>query len=744
LFSDLADPAESDLFEDLNPTQREAVAATEGPVLVVAGAGSGKTRVLTYRIAHLVRDLGISPTSILAITFTNKAADEMKERVGSLVGGAIRAMWVSTFHSACVRILRREAHRFGYRSSFSIYDAADSLRLITQCVKDLDLDPKRFPPRNIRATISNAKNELIDYETFLGRDSGFFHEQVADVYRLYQQRLLEASAMDFDDLLKVTVELFGAFPDALEQYQQQFRYVMVDEYQDTNHAQYKLIQQLSSIHRNLCVVGDGDQSVYAFRGADIRNINEFEKDYPDAKVIVLDQNYRSTSTVLEAANGVIVNNRARKDKRLWTDRDQGDPIRVYNAQDEHDEAGFVAERIGELEAAGRSLSDIAVFYRTNAQSRVIEDMLGRHQVPYNVVGGLKFYERREIKDALAYLRVLVNPDDQVALKRIINVPRRAIGDTTVGHIDRFAEYHSITFHEALRRVDEIGPLNSRAKGKVKEFMVLYDLLIERAEQGGPQSALEAVLSDTGYLSEIEAEKTIEALGRYENLRELQTGVDEYVAGMEGSLVEGVEWADLSGMEQLVQYIATISLVADIDEFDKSADAVTIMTLHNAKGLEFPVVFIVGMEEGVFPHQRSLGSPEELEEERRLCYVGITRAMDSLYLSHADSRMMFGMSNSNFASRFLAELPDGTAEPVQRERKPDRERATGPRTSVTGTDISIGDLVRHDMFGTGTVVEMAGDDAAAEAQISFPGHGLKRLLLAWAPLVKVGPDGSGPS
>ncbi len=736
LFSDLADSAESDLFADLNPTQREAVAATEGPVLVVAGAGSGKTRVLTYRIAHLVRDLGIAPNSILAITFTNKAADEMKERVGNLVGGAIRAMWVSTFHSACVRILRREAHRFGYRSSFSIYDAADSLRLITQCVKDLDLDPKRFPPRNIRASISNAKNELIDYETFLARDEGFFHEQVADVYRLYQQRLLEASAMDFDDLLKVTVELFGAFPSALEQYQQQFRYVMVDEYQDTNHAQYKLIQQLSSMHRNLCVVGDGDQSVYAFRGADIRNINEFEKDYPDAKVIVLDQNYRSTSTVLDAANGVIVNNRARKDKRLWTDRGQGDPIRIYNAQDEHDEAGFVAERIGELEQAGRSLSDVAVFYRTNAQSRVIEDMLGRHQIPYNVVGGLKFYERREIKDALAYLRVLVNPDDQVALKRIINVPRRAIGDTTVGHIDRFSEYNDITFLESLRRVDEIGPLNSRAKGKVKEFITLYDLLLERAEQGGPKSALEGVLNDTGYLHEIEAEKTIEALGRSENLRELQSGIDEYVAGMEGALVDGVEWSDLSGMEQLIQYIATISLVADIDEFDRDADAVTIMTLHNAKGLEFPVVFIVGMEEGVFPHQRSLGSPEELEEERRLCYVGITRAMDSLYLSHADARMMFGMSNSNFASRFLAELPEGTSEPVKRERKPDRERAAGPRTTVTGNDISVGDRVRHDMFGTGTVVEIAGDEAAAEAQISFPGHGVKRLLLAWAPLVKV--------
>ncbi len=738
----MADPAESDLFADLNPSQREAVAATDGPVLVVAGAGSGKTRVLTYRVAHLVRDLGVAPTAILAITFTNKAADEMKERVAALVGGAVRAMWVSTFHSACVRILRREAHRFGYRSGFSIYDAADSLRLITQCVKDLDLDSKRFPPRNIRATISAAKNELVDYETFSSREAGFFHEQVADVYRLYQQRLLEASAMDFDDLLQVTVELFGAFPDVLEMYQQRFRYVLVDEYQDTNHAQYKLVQQLTSLHRNLCVVGDGDQSVYAFRGADIRNINEFENDYPDAKVIVLDQNYRSTSTVLNAANGVITNNRARKDKRLWTDRGTGEPVRVYNAQDEHDEASFVAEQIHGLEERGVPLSQMAVFYRTNAQSRVVEDVLGRHQIQYNVVGGLKFYERREIKDALAYLRVLVNPDDQVALKRIINVPRRAIGDTTVGHVDRFAEYQGITFYDALRRVDDIEPLNSRAVGKIKEFLDVYDHLHEQAEEGGPAGALAAVLADTGYLAEIEAEKTIEALGRAENLRELQSGIDEYVASMEGALVDGQEWDQLSGMEQLTQYLATISLVAEIDEFDRNAESVTIMTLHNAKGLEFPVVFIVGMEEGVFPHQRSLGSPEELEEERRLCYVGITRAMDYLFLSYADARTMFGMSNSNFPSRFLAELPDGTYEKVQRLRDPAKERADGPRSTVSGLEIDVGDRVRHDLFGTGVVVEVAGSDASAEAQIDFAGHGRKRLLLAWAPLVKLGDEGRG--
>ena len=456
-------PTESALFADLNPSQREAVAATEGPVLVVAGAGSGKTRVLTYRIAHLIRDLTVAPDSILAITFTNKAADEMKGRVGALVGGVVRSMWVSTFHSACVRILRREASRLGYRSGFSIYDDADSLRLINLVLKDLDLDSKRFPPKAMKAVISKSKNELVDYESFADQSDGFYHEQVADIYRLYQQRLLEASAMDFDDLLMVTVELFGAFPDVLAGYQDRFRYVLVDEYQDTNRAQYMLVKQLTATHRNLCVVGDSDQSIYKFRGADIRNIRDFEVDYPDARIIILDQNYRSTETILHAANSVISNNTKRTPKNLWSDRGRGVPIFRYEAEDEHDEAGYVADEVERLQADGFNLSDIAVFYRTNAMSRVIEDVFVRRGVPYTVVGSVKFYDRKEIKDAIAYLRAVVNPSDEVSLKRIINEPRRGIGDTTIAHVDRFSQSQKIGFADALRRAPEISQLNARAQ-----------------------------------------------------------------------------------------------------------------------------------------------------------------------------------------------------------------------------------------------------------------------------------------
>ncbi|HEX6285855.1 MAG TPA: UvrD-helicase domain-containing protein, partial [Acidimicrobiia bacterium] len=462
-------PTESPLFAELNPTQREAVTATEGPVLVVAGAGSGKTRVLTFRIAHLIRDMQVSPDSILAITFTNKAANEMKERVGQLVGGVVRTMWVSTFHSSCVRILRREASRLGYKSGFTIYDDADSLRLLRMVIKDLDLDSKRFPERAMKAVISNAKNELVDFESFADQGDGFYHEQVADIYRLYQQRLVEASAMDFDDLLMVTVELFAAFPDVLAQYQHRFRYVLVDEYQDTNRAQYMLVKQLTAAHRNLCVVGDSDQSIYKFRGADIRNIRDFEQDYPDARVIVLDQNYRSTETILDAANSVIANNTKRTPKHLWSDRGTGTSIVRFEAEDEHDEAGYLVDEIEQLQKDGFNLADIAVFYRTNAMSRVIEDVFVRRQVPYSVVGSVKFYDRKEVKDAVAYLRVVVNPADEVSVKRVINEPKRGIGNTTVAHVDRFSQAHGITFLEALTRVSEIPQLNARAQNAVLEF-----------------------------------------------------------------------------------------------------------------------------------------------------------------------------------------------------------------------------------------------------------------------------------
>ena len=729
-------PAESPLFADLNPAQREAVAATEGPVLVVAGAGSGKTRVLTYRIAHLIRDLRVPPESILAITFTNKAAKEMKARVGALVGGVVNSMWVSTFHSACVRILRREATRLGYRSGFSIYDDADSLRLIRMVTKDLDLDSKRFPEKAMQGVISKAKSELIDFESFADQGDGFFHEQVADIYRLYQQRLVEASAMDFDDLLMVTVEVFAAFPDVLEHYQQRFRYVLVDEYQDTNRAQYVLVKQLTASHGNLCVVGDSDQSIYKFRGADIRNIRDFEKDYPDARVIVLDQNYRSTETILEAANSIISNNTKRTPKHLWSDRGQGLPITRYEAEDEHDEAGYLVDEIERLKDEGFNLADFAVFYRTNAMSRVIEDVFVRRGVPYTVVGSVKFYDRKEIKDTIAYLRALVNPSDEVSVKRIINEPRRGIGNTTVAHIDRYSQAKKISFFEGLQQAVDIPQLNSRAQKLILEFVGLVDGLRQKTEEGGVEAGVQAVLDDTGMLANLETEGTIEAMGRVENLRELVGVASEFESSNEGAIIADEEFDALDNLRRLEIFLESTALVADIDEWDEGAGAVTLMTLHTAKGLEFPAVFIAGMEDGVFPHMRSLGDPDELEEERRLAYVGITRAQDRLYLTSAWSRTLFGGSSYNPPSRFLKELPEQLmtkAGKRQRRSPVDRAAATGPSTTVSADQIAPGDRVRHQKWGLGTVREIVGEGDRAEAEVMFDTQGKKRLLLAWAPL-----------
>ncbi len=722
------------LLEGLNPAQREAVAATEGPVLVVAGAGSGKTRVLTRRVAHLIRDHDVSPFAVLAITFTNKAAGEMKERVADLVGPVAHNMWVSTFHSACARILRREAHRLGYRSAFSIYDSADSLRLTTMCVRDLDLDPKRFPPRNIRATISNAKNELIDYESYQQQGDGFYHEKVADVYRLYQQRMVEASAMDFDDLLMLTVELFQAFPDVLAHYQERFRYVLVDEYQDTNHAQYVLVNLLARQHHNVCVVGDQDQSVYGFRGADVRNIVAFEKDYPDAKVVMLEQNYRSTEIILDAANAVISNNMARKPKRLWTDLGKGENVITFEAQDEHDEAAFIAEEVTDLEKAGRRLSDIAVFYRTNAQSRVLEELFVKFGIPYQVVGGLKYYDRREVKDALAYLRALVNPDDTVAFRRVVNVPKRSIGDTSVGHVDRFAEAEGLSFWEALARSDENARLSNRAQRSIKEFVALIDYLASQAVLG-PRAALEAILSESGYMDWVRSERTIEAMGREENLKELISAAADFEETGPVSIGQA-DWDEMDGLRRVELFLESISLVTDVDSMEDTS-AVTLMTLHNAKGLEFPVVFITGMEDGVFPHMRSLGEPFELEEERRLCYVGITRAMEQLYLTRAWSRNLWGGTNYNPPSRFLGEIPNELVTKATRaKRSSSVERTTVKHPTVTESDIGVGDRVRHSHWGTGNVTEIVGAGDRAEAYVNFDGQGVKRLLLAWAPLERV--------
>ena len=675
----------------------------------------------------------MSPFEILAITFTNKAAGEMKDRVASLIGYYGYDMWVSTFHSACVRILRQEIHHFGYRSSFSIYDEGDSTRLITMCIKDLDMDTKRFSPKQVKATISKAKNELVDHETYAASDSGYYHERVADVYRLYQQRLIEASAVDFDDILKLTVELLRAFPQVLERWQKRFRYILVDEYQDTNKAQYSLVKLLAEQHGNVCVVGDSDQSIYAFRGADLRNIMDFEKDYPDARVIVLDQNYRSTQTILDAANAVIANNASRQPKHLWTDEGAGDPITIFEAQDEREEAAFVAEEVARLQDLGVGLDEIAVFYRTNAQSRVIEELFVRFGVTYQVVGGLKYYDRKEVKDALAYMRAIVNPDDQVAIKRIINVPRRSIGDTSVAHVDRFAEAHGIGFLAALKRADEVDALTSRAQKAMLEFAALIDMLAEPAA-GGPHAALDAVLNDTGYLDMIRAEKTIEAMGREENLKELLGAAAEFEETGPASMGPD-DWNALDGIGKIQMFLEAISLVTATDDATNS-DAVTLMTLHNAKGLEYPAVFVTGLEDGVFPHMRALGDPKELEEERRLCYVGITRAEKHLYLTRAWTRTMWGSTNYNSPSRFLGEIPDGLLVEAKRDRRSATLESRTPTTTVSDTDVSVGDLVRHSHWGDGTVLEIVGAGDRAEAVVKFSAHGTKRLLLAWAPLEKV--------
>ena len=731
-----ADPADSVLFADLNPTQREAVAATEGPVLVVAGAGSGKTRVLTYRVAHLIRDLGVSPWDVLAITFTNKAAGEMKERVGQLVGGAARTMWVSTFHSACVRILRREAPRLGYRSGFSIYDAQDSLRAITNTVKDLNLDVKKFKPRSIRATISKAKNELIDYETFYDQGFGFYHKNIAEVYRIYQERLLEASAMDFDDLLMVTTEVFGAFPDVLADYQDRFRYLHVDEFQDTNRAQYVLVQQLAGRHRNVCVVGDADQSIYRFRGADIRNILHFERDYPEARVVVLDQNYRSTETILAAANAVIANNGRRRPKRLWSDLGRGLPIARYDAEDERDEAGFVAEEVADLQSKGVDLSDMAVFYRVNAQSRVMEEVFTRYDIPNNVIGTVRFYERREIKDVLAYLRLLYNPEDNISVRRVINLPRRGIGNVTIERIAGFSEAERISFWAALGRMDEIHTVAARSANAVRNFLTVVERLRERVSEG-PAAMVKAVLEDVGYLDWVKGEGTIEAQVRADNLRELVSGAEDFEQHSRGESFDGEHWDDLDGLRRLELFLESVSLVGDIDALEDGSGAVTLMTMHNAKGLEFPVVFIVGMDEGVFPHERSHTDLDELEEERRLCYVGLTRARQRLYLIHARSRMLYGMPSYNPPSRFLKEIPGDLIEKARnRKRNPRREAIKDRGDGLSAEEITVGDRVRHDKWGVGSVRLVTGDGDRAEVEIVFDSVGRKKLLLCWAPLKRV--------
>ena len=634
---------------DLNPAQREAVLTTEGPLLVIAGAGSGKTRVLTYRVAHLLAAVGVKPNEILAITFTNKAAQEMKERVERQLGPIARAIWIMTFHSACGRILRREAERLGYRSNFTIYDSADQLRVVKQCLEELERDPKRFVPRGIHSQISNAKNQLIGPDEYASRVASFYDQTVADVYSLYQRKLFTSNAVDFDDMLMLTVDVLQRFPEAREKWAKSFRYVMVDEYQDTNHAQYVLLQLLASDHQNLMAVGDPDQSIYAFRGADIRNILEFERDFPNTKVIPLEQNYRSTNTILQVANDVISHNRDRKEKNLWSDLGDGEPVRVVETEDEHAEARFVAAEIAGLIEQGYSAREVAVVYRTNAQSRVLEDVLVRQGIAYQVIGGPKFYERAEIKDAIAYLQVLDNPYDAVSLMRIANRPRRGIGDTSIARLVAYADGLGSSLWDAMGRVEEVGLAAASARA-VRGFRDVMETLMATATDASVAQILEAVLDRTGFIESLEAERTIEARGRIENLEELVGVAREYDSAAGDALPEG---PPLSG------FLQEISLYSDQDALrgDEEGDGgqVTLMTLHNAKGLEFRAVFMLGMEEGIFPHARSI-EENSLEEERRLAYVGMTRAKERLTLTHAMRRNLFGRSEANLPSRFLDEIP----------------------------------------------------------------------------------------
>lgn len=750
-----------DVTLGLNPVQREAVLAPDGPILVVAGAGSGKTRVLTRRVAALIGEHNVSPFQLLAITFTNKAAGEMKARVEELVGPVARRMWVSTFHSACARILRRDVECLGYRSSFSIYDQADAVRLADYVRRDLDLDPKRFPPRRIQSLISAMKNELVTPEKAREQAVGPFERRVADVYVEYQKRLEDASAADFDDLLLLVVRLFRSHPDVLARWQHRFEYLLVDEFQDTNLAQWEIVRLLAAEHRNVMVVGDADQSVYRFRGADYRNLARFEEEFPDASVIVMEQNYRSTQRILDAANAVIANNASRRPKNLWTDQIEGELITRYQAEDEHDEAGFVVAEIDRLaDTEGHSFDDMAVFYRTNAQSRVIEEAFVRAGVPYRVVGGTKFYDRREVKDALAYLKALVNPDDEVSWKRIANTPRRGVGDTSLRKVDAYAQGASVPFREALVAAASAG-VTGKALGGIRELLDIMSGL-ETAAADGVASAIEVMLEHTGYIAHLESERSIESEGRIENLRELggvaadfDTQLEAGTAGAGLAAIAGVTAGNdepPTGLARVQAFLEGISLVTDLDDTDgESASAVTLMTLHTAKGLEYPVVFLTGMEDGVFPHSRSVGDPDELEEERRLCYVGITRARERLYLCHAWSRSLFGATEYYPPSRFLAEIPDDVVVAKGESRRSSGlgghrdavvaaavRQASSP-LGARGADqlsLRVGDDVGHEKFGEGVIIEVIGDGDKAEAVVRFRTAGEKRLLLAWAPLQKL--------
>ncbi|MXQ53951.1 DNA helicase PcrA [Shimazuella alba] len=705
-------------LEGLNDVQRQAVLTTDGPVQIIAGAGSGKTRVLTHRVAYLLGEKRIHPWNILAITFTNKAAKEMKERISALIGSMAQDIWVSTFHSMCVRILRKNIDRIGYANSFTILDTADQLSVIKQILKEENLDPKKFEPRNLLFQISQAKNQLIDVHAFRSSASGFMEQIAAQVYERYQQKLRTNESLDFDDLLMVTVNLFQQVPDVLDYYQKKFQYIHVDEYQDTNHAQYLLMKLLAEGHKNICVVGDSDQSIYRFRGADIQNILRFEQDYPNAKVIKLEQNYRSTKHILEVANQIIANNTERRPKNLWTDKEEGEKISLFVAENEQEEAYFIVDTIARLSREGKAYQDFAILYRTNAQSRVLEEFLLKANVPYQVVGGIKFYERKEIKDILAYLRVVVNPHDDISLERIINVPRRGIGATTMDKIRVHAANEGVSLFSAILEVDYIG-LSKRTKDSLTGFVQMIQAFHGMADYLSAVEMTEEILSRAQYREEYKKEKTIEAQARLEN-------IDEFISVAK-------EFENRNDDKSILALLTELALVAEVDNDPVETDTVSLMTVHSAKGLEFPHVFIVGMEENIFPHSRSLEDEVEMEEERRLAYVAVTRAEEMLYLSRARSRTLYGFTSMNTASRFLAEISPALLQEIGKTNPRVEKRIVNRPTPRPVGVWTVGDQVNHKKWGIGTVVKVDGE----ELNIAFPAPvGVKKLLAQFAPIEKI--------
>lgn len=730
------------IFDTLNDRQCEAVKHTEGPLLITAGAGSGKTKVLTCRIAHLL-ELGVAPYRILAITFTNKAAKEMKERVTNLVGAQADSIWLSTFHSFCAKLLRFEVDGFhGYTRNFTIYDSSDQLVLVKDCLKKLNLDDKQFMPRSVLGTISSAKNVLMDAKAFAAKASDFYEQKVADVYALYQEKLRENNAVDFDDLLFLAVRLLQEKEDVREKYQSRFQYILVDEYQDTNHAQYALTKILAARWRNICVVGDADQSIYAWRGADIRNIIDFTRDYPDAASIKLEQNYRSTKTILHAANAVIDNNESRPKKTLWTENPAGNKIIHYQAQTEHDEADYIAGVIyNRHEISHEPYGDMAILFRTNAQSRVLEEKLMRYAIPYTMVGGTKFYDRKEIKDVLAYLRLLYNPEDSLSLTRIINVPKRNIGATTMEHVAAYAEEQGISLFEALSSTDEI-PVTKRARTSLENFAAMIFDLLNDIEGKDVLSLIETVIKQTGYgdMLDKEAEHDPQGESRKENVGEFLSVAKDYM--------------DSNPDGNLQDFLENVALVSDVDDFESSDSKVTLMTLHAAKGLEFPVVFLTGLDEGLFPHSRTLLDPSQVEEERRLAYVGITRAERQLYVTNAITRTMYGRISAYMPSRFLAEIPPQLMEDYHRKSAMPQSRTTAvpgkqrvsiltkpvasslPKKHAVTDTFAKGDKVRHKIWGIGTVLDVIGEGTNMQMKIQFPTKGVRQVVVKYAPLEKI--------